>query len=235
MTPHCQPANKSFIVTIDGPAGSGKTTVSRVVAESLGFDYVDTGALYRGVALMAVQSKISLADDAALERLCRSLFIQLVREERGLRLLVNGIDISDEIRTPQISMAASAVSARPVVRDYLLKLQRNLGHDRRAVFEGRDMGTVVFPNADMKFFLDAEVNIRAERRYLEMAPEPDLTIEQVKKEMVIRDTNDASRDVAPLKAANDAVRLDTTNLTIDQVVARIVEGVNACLDPHTGD
>lgn len=234
MTSHSQPGDKSFIVTIDGPAGSGKTTVSRLVAEKLGFDYVDTGALYRGIAFAAVRSEISLTDDDALDRLCRSLSIRLIRAEQGLRLWVNGADISDEIRTPQISMSASAVSARPVVRNYLLKLQRDLGLQRRAVFEGRDMGTVVFPHAEVKFFLDADVNVRAKRRYRELNHGADLTFERVKADMVQRDTNDASRVVAPLKAADDAVRLDTTVLTIDQVVARIVDRVAACLKRYTG-
>ena len=208
--------SRSFIVTIDGPAGSGKTTVSRLVAEELGFDYVDTGALYRGIAFAAVTAKIELDDDDALDRLCRRLAIHMVRETDGLHIFINGADVSREIRVPDISMAASAVSARPVVRRYLLKLQQDLGRDRQAVFEGRDMGTVVFPNADVKFFLDADIKVRAERRHREMTH--DLTLEQVQEDMMRRDKNDSSRTVAPLKAAADAVYMDTTDLSIRQVV-----------------
>ena len=206
----------SFIVTIDGPAGSGKTTVSRLVAEGLGFDYVDTGALYRGVAFAAVNAKMKLDDDDALDRLCRRIAIHMVTEKDGLHIFVNGADVSREIRMPDISMAASAVSARPVVRRYLLKLQQDLGRDRQAVFEGRDMGTVVFPNADVKFFLDADIKVRAERRHREITH--DLTLEQVQEDMTRRDKNDSSRTAAPLKAAADAVYVDTTDLSIRQVV-----------------
>ena len=215
----------SFIVTIDGPAGSGKTTVSRLVAEGLGFDYVDTGALYRGVAYAAVNANIRLDNDDALDRLCRSLTIRMVRGKDGLHIFVNGADVSGKIRTSDISMAASAVSARPVVRRYLLKLQRDLGRDRQAVFEGRDMGTVVFPDADVKFFLDAEIKIRAERRHHEMTHDHDITIEQVQEDMMRRDKNDSSRTVAPLKAAADAVYVDTTDLSIRQVVDLMIAHV----------
>lgn len=224
----------SFIITIDGPAGSGKTTVSRLVAERLGFDYVDTGALYRGIAYAAVNSKINLDDDDALDRLCRSLTIRMIREKDGSHLFVNATDVSGEIRTPDVSMAASAVSARPVVRRYLLKLQRDLGHDRQAVFEGRDMGTVVFPDADVKFFLDADMKVRAERRHREITNDHDITLERVRKDMMRRDKNDSSRILAPLKAAADAVYVDTTDLSIRQVVDLMIAYVTDRLRQRTG-
>ncbi len=216
----------TFIVTIDGPAGSGKTTVSRLVADQLGFDYIDTGALYRGIAFSAVQSRIDLKDEIALEKLCQTISIRLNRSKDGLRLVVNDADITGKIRTPDISMAASAVSACLVVRQYLLKLQRDLGCERRAVFEGRDMGTVVFPDANIKFFLNADVDVRAQRRFEELAGTVNLTFELVKAVMVKRDSDDTSRALAPLKAAFDAVRLDTTHLSIDTVVKQIIEKVN---------
>ncbi len=223
----------SFIVTIDGPAGSGKTTVSRLVAEGLGFDYVDTGALYRGVAYAAVNTKIKLDDDDALDRLCRLLAIRMVKEKDGLHIFVNEADVSGKIRTADISMAASAVSARPVVRRYLLKLQRDLGRDRQAVFEGRDMGTVVFPDADVKFFLDADIKVRAERRHREMTHGHDVTLEQVQRDMMRRDKNDSSRIVAPLKAAADAVYVDTTDRSIRQVVDLMIAHVSDRLGQGT--
>jgi cytidylate kinase len=213
--------NGSFIVTIDGPAGSGKTTVSRLVAEKLGFDYVDTGALYRGVAYAAVHAKIELDDDQALEQMCRSLTIRLDREKDGLHLFINEVDVSREIRTPAIAMAASAVSARPVVRRFLLELQRHLGHHRKAVFEGRDMGTVVFPDAEVKFFLDADVKVRAKRRHRELAGNHNVTLEQVRRDMQCRDKNDSTRDVAPMKVASDAIYVDTADMSIDDVVGLI--------------
>ncbi len=215
----------AFIVTIDGPAGSGKTTVSRLVAEALDFDYVDTGALYRGVALAAIEAGIELDDDDALEQMCQLLTIDLVRESDGLHLFVNGTDVSGKIRTPEISMAASAVSARPVVRACLL----------RAIFEGRDMGTVVFPEADIKFFLDADIEVRAQRRYREMDPTHGVTLKQVQEDMVKRDKNDASRAVAPLKAAEDAFLVDTTNRSVHQVVEALVKLVTNRLNQMTLD
>ncbi len=213
--------DRPFLVTIDGPAGSGKTTVSRMVAEKLGFDYVDTGALYRGVAYAAVQAKIELDDDNALDQMCRSLVIRLDREKDGLHLFINDVDVSSKIRTPAIAMAASAVSARPVVRKFLLKLQRHLGRHRQAVFEGRDMGTVVFPDAEVKFFLDADVKVRAKRRYRELADDHDVTLDQVRQDMQRRDKNDSTREVAPMKVAADAIYVDTAEMSIDDVVGLI--------------
>ncbi|MBU4011869.1 MAG: (d)CMP kinase, partial [Proteobacteria bacterium] len=159
---------KRLLITIDGPAGAGKTTVSRELADRLGYKYIDTGALYRGVAFEARYAMVGQDDDIGLENLCNTLNLNFVKDERGLRLLSNNSDITDQIRTPEISMMASAVSARPVVRKYLLGLQRNLGREKGVVFEGRDMGTVVFPDADKKFYLDASPRVRAIRRYREL-------------------------------------------------------------------
>ncbi|MGD8257424.1 MAG: (d)CMP kinase, partial [Desulfobacterales bacterium] len=144
-----------LLIAIDGPAGAGKTTVSRALADRLGYRYIDTGALYRGVAYEVIKQAVDPEDDLDLERLCGRLKLRFVEDKGSLRLFSEGTDISDQIRTPQITMLASAVSARPVIRKYLLDLQRKLGQEKSAVFEGRDMGTVVFPDADLKFFLDA--------------------------------------------------------------------------------
>ena len=213
---------KQLLITIDGPSGAGKTTVSRILADRLGYRYIDTGALYRGVALAAVSSGLNPDDDSGLEKLCNTLKIRFVLEKKGLRLILNDSDITDQIRTPEITMFASAVSARPVVRRFLLNLQRDLGKEKGVVFEGRDMGTVVFPGADVKFFLDASPKIRAKRRYNELKSTNPQPLEAVEKDMYRRDENDSTRDLAPLKPAKDAIRIDSTDLSIETVVERMV-------------
>jgi len=213
---------KRLLITIDGPSGAGKTTVSRILADSLGYRYIDTGALYRGVALAAISSGLNPDDDNSLEKLCNTLKISFVSGKKGLRLMLNDSDITDRIRTPEITMFASAVSARPVVRNFLLSLQRDLGREKGVVFEGRDMGTVVFPDADVKFFLDASPKIRAKRRYNELKSINPQPLEAVERDMDRRDRNDSTRDLAPLKPAQDAIRLDSTELSIETVVERMV-------------
>jgi len=213
---------KRLIVTIDGPSGAGKTTVSRILARRLGYRYIDTGALYRGVALAAISSGLSPDDDSGLKKLCDTLKMNFVRDEKGSRLVLNDSDITDHIRTPEITMFASAVSARPVVRNFLLNLQRDLGKEKGVVFEGRDMGTVVFPNADVKFFLDASQKTRAQRRYEEFKSVNPQSFEAVERDMRRRDNNDSTRDLAPLKPAEDAILIDSTDLTIETVVDRMM-------------
>jgi len=209
---------KKLLITIDGPAGAGKTTVSRALADRLGYRYIDTGALYRGVALAVQSQGIDPHRDADLKQLCRGLKLAFVVNEKGLRLISNGQDISERIRTPEITMLASAVSARPVVREYLLDLQREMGSGKAAVFEGRDMGTVVFPSADAKFFLDASTAKRAERRFDELKSKSSQTLDEVERDMQQRDQNDSTREAAPLKPARDAIIIDSTDLTVAQVV-----------------
>lgn len=218
---------KRLIITIDGPSGAGKTTVSRILADRLGYRYIDTGALYRGVALAAICSGLNPDDDDGFLTLFKTLKMTFVAGEKGSRLFLNGSDITDRIRTPEISMAASAVSAKQVVRDYLLNLQRDLGREKNVVFEGRDMGTVVFPDADLKFFLDASIQTRAKRRFKELSSTTPQSLEAVETDMRRRDTNDSTRDLAPLKPAEDAIRIDSTDLTIEDVVDKIVSAVNA--------
>lgn len=216
---------KGLLITIDGPAGAGKTTVSRTLADRLGYTYVDTGALYRGVALAAFRLGIDPADDRGLGDLCADLDLRFTRLSTGVRLMEGDRDISDRIRTPDISMLASAISARPVVRKYLLGLQRSLGRQKKAVFEGRDMGTVVFPHADVKFYLDADAGIRAARRYEELRSDPGVTLEKVRQDISTRDRNDSTRALAPLKPAADAIRIDSSEWPIDQVVALMLDHV----------
>ena len=214
-----------LLITIDGPAGAGKTTVSRELADRLGYQYVDTGALYRGVAVVASQSGIEAEDDEGLERICSALALRFQKSPQGSRLLANNNDITDLLRTPEISMQASAVSARPIVRAFLLDLQRKLGREKSVVFEGRDMGTVVFPDADVKFFLVASAEVRAKRRYDELAPDSDTTLEAVTDDMKARDHNDSTRSLAPLKPADDAVIIDSSNLSLEDVIECMIEHI----------
>jgi cytidylate kinase len=213
---------KKLLITIDGPAGAGKTTVSRALADRLGYRYIDTGALYRGVALAVKTRGIDPENDDELKRVCDGLKLAFVIQDGDLCLISNGEDISDKIRTPEITMLASAVSASPVVREYLLDLQRDIGNEKAAVFEGRDMGTVVFPQADVKFFLDASTRKRARRRFDELKSKSTQTLEQVERDMQQRDRNDSTRKLAPLKPAPDAVIIDSTDLTVDQVVEKML-------------
>ena len=209
------------IITIDGPAGAGKTTVSRLLAQKLGCVYVDTGSLYRGVAYEIKRQHIDWENDAALERFLKDLDLNFVMEKEELVLMSSGRDISNFIRTPEISMLASSSSAKPQVRAALLDIQRNIAKTKDTDFEGRDMGTMVFPNAAYKFFLFADLSVRAKRRYNEM-PEETKDINQVQKQMEIRDNNDSKRQLAPLKPAVDAVKIDSSFLTIKQVVGKML-------------
>jgi len=223
---------KRLIVTIDGPAGAGKTTVSRMLADRLGYRYIDTGALYRGVAFEARIRGIKSDDDNGLGSLCRDLKLELAQADTGLRLLSNETDITDRIRAPEITMLASAVSARPVVRTYLLQLQRDLGKERNIVIEGRDMGTVVFPDADVKFFLDASPEVRASRRYSELKGCSSQDLEAVKNDILQRDSNDSTRKLAPLKPAPDALIIDSTDLSVTEVVHRMHAVVEKAGNPQ---
>jgi cytidylate kinase len=227
---------RPFIVAIDGPAGAGKSSVSRLLAARLGFAMVDTGAIYRTVALAARRAGIGYQDDAALEMLLPGVRIRFAPPARAgepQRVFLGDEDVSTEIRTPAISLGASAVSARPVVRNGLLELQRRLAlapENRGAVLEGRDIGTVVFPDADVKVFLTASAEERARRRHAELrAKGEEVALEEVLADQARRDRDDSQRAVAPLRPAADAVQVDTTGLTLQAVVDRLAETVVARL------
>ncbi len=217
---------RPLIVAIDGPAGAGKSTVSKILARRLHFVLVDTGAIYRCVALKARRLGIAFDDDERLGVLLQSMNIDFRLEDEGEinHVLLDGEDVSDAIRTPENSMAASQVSGRAVVRDGLLELQRRLALNTKtgAILEGRDIGTVVFPDADVKVFLHADPTIRARRRYEELFQKgSEKPIVEVLSEQNKRDAEDSNREVAPLKAAGDAVSIDSTELPLSDVVQQI--------------
>lgn len=214
-------SQRPFIIAIDGPAGAGKSTVSRLLARRLGFALVDTGAIYRCVALQATREGVPLDDDGRLAPLLQSIHVAFGMVDGENHVFLDGRDVSTEIRSPAMSMAASAVSSRPVVRDGLLQLQRRLALEAvgGAILEGRDIGTVVFPDADAKFFLVASPEVRARRRFEELFQRgTESTLEAVLVEQNKRDHDDASRAVAPLRAADDAQRVDSTGLPLSEVV-----------------
>jgi cytidylate kinase len=216
-------AGRPFIVAIDGPAGAGKSSTSRLLAARLGFALVDTGAIYRAVALAASREGIAFDDDARLAGLLPRILVRFEpAASGGQRVFLGDEDVSAEIRTPPMSLGASAVSARPVVRQGLLDLQRRLAlapGNRGAVLEGRDIGTVVFPDADAKFFLTAPPEERARRRHAELIARGDRSsLEEVLADQLKRDRDDASRAVAPLRPAEDARVLDTAGRTVEEVV-----------------
>jgi cytidylate kinase len=225
---------RPFIVAIDGPAGAGKSTASRQVAARLGFAMVDTGAIYRAVALAATRAGVALDDDARLGGLLPQVAIRFappLAPGAGQRVLLGDEDVSAEIRTPPMSLGASKVSARPVVRAGLLELQRRLAlaeGNSGAVLEGRDIGTVVFPDADAKFFLTAPPEERARRRHAELQAKGDAsTFDEVLADQLRRDRDDSQRAVAPLKPAADALVLDTSGISLAEVVERLVGLVQA--------
>ncbi len=208
------------IVTIDGPAGAGKTTVSKALARELGCVYVDTGALYRAVAYEIQCREIDWQNSALLEPFLDGLDLDFVMEDKEPVLTSSGRDISAYIRTHEISMLASATSAVSQVRKALLGIQKSIAKDRDAVFEGRDMGTAVFPNAPYKFFLTADVNVRARRRFEESSASG-ISFEKILEDMVKRDADDTQRTVSPLKQAPDAILIDATKLDVSQVVEKM--------------
>jgi cytidylate kinase len=225
---------RPFIVAIDGPAGAGKSTASRLLAARLGFAMVDTGAIYRVMALAATRAGIALDDDPRLAALLPSVEIHFAPPAApgaGQRVLLRNEDVSAEIRTPAMSLGASKVSGRPVVRAGLLDLQRRLaldGGNAGAVLEGRDIGTVVFPDADAKFFLTASPEERARRRHAELQAKGDpATFEEVLADQLRRDRQDSERAVAPLRPAADAVVVDTSGVPLPEVVERLVAAVSA--------
>lgn len=214
------------LVTIDGPAGSGKSSVSRAVARQLGFTYLDTGAMYRAVAFEAGRRGLDIEDGAALEGLCRGLDLRFEPNGETTRICLAGEEVTDAIRTPEMDMLSSTVSAVPEVRKAMTSLQRRLAAPGGIVAEGRDMGTVVFPDAMHKFFLTASKEVRAARRHAERITRgEEVSFSRVMEEMERRDRQDESRLLAPLRPAADARVIDTTDMNLEQVISAILLAV----------
>jgi CMP/dCMP kinase len=219
------PRPNGLIIAIDGPSGAGKSTITKLLSDRLGYLHIDTGAMYRAVALAARRAGVAADDDRALADVCRDIDISFVRTNGCCQVMLNGEDVSAAIRTPEISLLTSAISARKVVRDVMACLQRSLGKEGGVVLEGRDIGTVVFPDADIKFYLSASAEERGRRRYLELKGRgEEVDLERTISAVAQRDEQDARREHAPLRRADDAIDIDSTGLTIDEVVA-LMEGV----------
>ena len=212
--------NDFVAVAIDGPSGAGKSTIAKRLAATLGYVYVDTGAMYRTVGLAMLRRGIDVNDKAAVIAALADIEVSIAYVDGTQRVLLNGEDVSDRIRTPEVSMAASTTSAIPEVRKFLFETQQKLARENNVIMDGRDIGTVVLPNAKVKIFLSASVEDRARRRFDELKEKGmDVSFEDVLEDMKQRDYNDSHRDVAPLKPADDAVSVDTTGNTLEESVA----------------
>ncbi len=219
--------SKRIIIAIDGPAGAGKSTVAARLARRFHLLNLETGAMYRAFALKALKSHISPDDAEALERLATSTSIRLEASESGNRVFLDGVEVTSRLRDTPVTEAASRVSVHPAIRKWMVALQRKLGESGRIVMEGRDIGNAVFPDADVKIFLDADPEVRSQRRYEQIEATPAATTvkpESVLKEIRERDQRDRTRALSPLKPAADAVVIDSTTLTLEQVIER-VEGI----------
>ena len=211
---------ESKSVALDGPSGAGKSTLARRAAKEFGYIYVDTGALYRCIGLYALQNNVSSTDEKAVVALLPEVNLEMKYDDEGVqRMILNGEDVTDKIRTPEASKYASDVSAMPPVRAFLLNMQRDMAVKYDIIMDGRDIGTVVLPDAGLKVFLVADAKVRAKRRYDELiAKGMNVNFDDVHRDMIQRDRNDSERDVAPLKAAHDAVKLDTTAFNFEESV-----------------
>lgn len=213
----------SVNIAIDGSAGAGKSTIARKAAAELGFIYVDTGALYRSVAYYCISAGADVSIPESVEKLLPEITPELRFIDGVQHVFVNGSDVSDKIRTPEVSMAASKVSAIPAVRAFLFDLQKKIARENDIIMDGRDIGTVVLPDADLKIFLTASPEARADRRYAELKDKPDApAYEQVLADIIKRDHDDSTRAIAPLKQADDAVLCDTTELSLEESIDKII-------------
>lgn len=212
----------SFNIAIDGPAGAGKSTIAKRVAKELSFIYVDTGAMYRAIALYLIRSKVTPADQEALKKACENIEITISYENGEQQVILNGENITGLIRTEEVGNMASTASAHPPVREKLLDLQRNLARNSDVLMDGRDIGTNVLPDAQLKIYLTASSATRARRRYLELQQKGEnCLLDEIERDIIERDQRDMNRDIAPLKQAEDAILVDSSNMGIDQVVERI--------------
>ena len=214
---------KRLTIAIDGPSGAGKSTVARSLAKRLGYVYIDTGAMYRSVALRVKEKGISPEDEMAVHKLASSLHLSFITQGEQIHVLCDGSDVTEAIRTPEISRLASMISKQKGVREALVQMQRKMGEGGGVILEGRDIGTVVFPDADVKFYLDAEGEERVRRRYHEMTEKGvRVNFKETQEELIQRDHNDMYRDHSPLKKAEDAVFIDSTHRSVEEVVEEMI-------------
>lgn len=219
---------KNIIIAIDGPAGSGKSTVAKFIAKKLNFLYIDTGAMYRAITLGVIRAGINPQNAEAITSFAENCRVNLERFCDGdIKVNLNNEDVTTAIRSQEVNSYVSEVARIKNVRSIMVKEQRRLGKNGNAVLEGRDIGTVVFPNARFKFFLDASVDERAKRRYKEVKDKQSITLNEITNNVKTRDQIDSNRDIAPLKKADDAIYIDTTNMTIEEVVNLILDKINA--------
>lgn len=217
---------RGMVIAIDGPSGAGKSSAARLLAKRLGYTYIDTGAMYRAVAWKAIQEGVPLSDEVGLSGLCAGMQISLAADGDLLRIYVDGRDVGADIRTPEMGMAASLVSKHQGVRAELLRVQRRLGAMGGVVMDGRDIGTVVFPDADIKFYLDARVDERARRRHKELvAAGHNVDLPRIAREIVERDRQDMARDIAPLRPAPDSVYIDSSSMSVEEVVEKMLDAI----------
>ncbi len=226
-------AERRLVIAIDGPVGSGKSTMARRLAATLGLLYIDSGAMYRAMGWQAIAAGVPLEDTRGVTALAARTDMRVVSGPAGPRILVDGMDVTDQLRTPTIDQAASVVSTCPAVRQRLVALQRACAKASGVVMDGRDIGTVVFPDAHLKFFLDADLAVRAARRAkdLERAGTPMVT-EKLEEEIARRDARDMTREHSPLRVAPDAIRIDSSGLDPDQVFTRLLAAVQVYLETH---
>jgi cytidylate kinase len=214
-------SDKKISIAIDGPAGAGKSTIAKLISKKLGILYLDTGAMYRAVALKAINENIDTLDEEKLSKLVENINIEIVYSKDEQKIILDGEDVSSLIRTPEVSIGASNVATIPDVRIKMVELQKKISSESSVVMDGRDIGSYVLPNADVKIFLNADIKERAKRRYSEQLSK-NITLEEVLKDIEYRDKNDSSRSFAPLIKASDAIEIDTTNMSIDEVVNTIL-------------
>ena len=214
---------KNFAIALDGPAGAGKSSVAKSIAHDLGIIYLDTGSMYRTVALKAISVGIDTKDAKSLEKLMETININITHVNEEQRIFLDDVDVSDKIRTPEISMGASNVAVVPAVRLKMVELQREIAKKEKVIMDGRDIGTYVLPDADLKIYLTATVEERARRRFLEMKEKGMGTppIEEVMADIAARDYNDSNREFAPLRRADDAIEIDSTEMSLAEVIAKI--------------
>ena len=214
-------------IAIDGPAGAGKSSIAKALSKRLGYIYIDTGAMYRAVALFFVENNVSDGTDSRIESLLEKLEISIKYEDGAQKVILNGEDVTGKLRLEEIGKLASKFSAIGSVREKLVALQRKLAQKENVVMDGRDIGTVVLPNADLKIYLSASSKVRAKRRYLELSEKghTDLDINEIEDEIIKRDEADMNREISPLKQADDAYYLDSSDMTLEEVVSKILSMV----------